>query len=83
MMFSFSSAMPRIFGGVSIVGGGVGGTSPVIFTSASTPAQRSLSAVTGPMVKTSPMFGDEGGVFWSFREAARPVSRDGLGLGGG
>jgi len=83
MIFSFSSAMPRIFGGVSMVGGGVGGTSPVIFTSASTPAQRSLRAVTGPMVKTSLIFGEEGGVVWLFREAERPVSRDGLGFGGG
>ena len=31
-MFSFSACIPRIFGTVTKVGGGVGGTSPVIRT---------------------------------------------------
>jgi len=61
-MFSFSAAMPRMFGGVSIVGGGVGGTSPVILTRASTPAHNNFRAVTGLIVKTSDMLGEEGGV---------------------
>src|ERR1700712_4548495 len=45
IIFSFSACIPRIFGGVECVGGGVGGMSPVTLTSASIPAHNSLSAV--------------------------------------
>lgn len=82
-MFSFSACMPRIFGGVWEVGGGVGGTSPVTLTSASIPAHSSFNAVTGEILKTSMLLG-EGGVWDPSLSAliARPVSAEGLGRGG-
>ncbi len=82
-MFSFSACIPSIFGGVEKVGGGVGGTSPVIFTSASIPAHRSFSAVMGPIVNTSRWLGE--GADPSEEPAefmVRPLSRDGFGFGG-
>jgi len=72
-----------MLGGVECVGGGVGGTSPVTLTNASMPAHNSFSAVTGPMVNTSRLFGD-GGVPGSspgtFTES--PASAEGFGGGG-
>lgn len=75
--------MPRIFGGVWQVGGGVGGTSPVTLTSASIPAHNNFNAVTGEILKTSMLFG-EGGVSDPLLSAliASPVSAEGLGRGG-
>jgi hypothetical protein len=83
-MFSFSAAMPRIFGGVEKVGGGVGGMSPVIRTNASIPAHSNLSAVTGVRVNTSRLFGEGGVVSPLSLEAliARPLSAEGFGRGG-
>ena len=64
-------------------GGGVGGTSPVILTNASIPPHNSFNAVTGPMVKTSMLFGDGGDPPTSSQVLiASPVSAEGLGLGG-
>lgn len=84
-IFSFSACIPRMFGGVLWVGGGVGGTSPVIRTKASMPAHSSLSAVTGVRVNTSILLGDGGEVSQSSLdggEMARPASADGFGGGG-
>lgn len=63
-------------------GGGVGGTSPVIFTNASMPAQSSFKATTGPIVKTSMLLGEVdlpsmGDVF-----KLSPASSEGFGRGG-
>lgn len=76
--------MPRIFGGVEWVGGGVGGTSPVTLTKASIPAQSNLRAVIGPIVKTSRLFGDGGKAFGSsfWVSIASPASAEGFGRGG-
>ena len=83
IMFSFSACIPRIFGGVVCVGGGVGGISPVTLTSASMPAHSSLRAVTGPIVNTSRLFGDAGGEGSSPGTLTeRPVSAEGFGRGG-
>lgn len=84
-MFSFSACIPRIFGTVTKVGGGVGGTSPVIRTRASIPAQSSLRAVTGVSVKTSMLFGDGGEASESspLADMASPLSEEGFGGGGG
>lgn len=83
-IFSFSACMPRIFGGVETLNGGVGGTSPVILTNASMPPHRSLSAVTGVSAKTSRLLGDGGEVSESLLPGvmARPASEEGLGGGG-
>lgn len=52
-MLSFSACMPRMFGMVGLVGGGVGGMSPVMLTSASTSALSNFSAVRGGILKIS------------------------------
>lgn len=84
-MLSFSACIPRIFGAVGKLGGGVGGISPVIRTNASIPAHSSLRAMTGVSVKTSRLLGDGGEVSESssLGATARPVSADGFGRGGG
>ena len=58
--------------------------SPVIRTKASTPPHSNLSAVTGPRVKTSRLFGDGGEISHSALPAgtASCGSNDGLGGGG-
>lgn len=83
MMFSFSACMPRMFGGVVKVGGGVGGTSPVTLTNASIPAHNSFNAVTGEILKTSILLGEER-IFDPLLSAVieRPLSAEGLGRGG-
>ena len=83
IIFSFSACIPRIFGGVECVEGGVGGISPVTLTSASMPAHNSFSAVTGPIVNTSRLFGDEGGEGSSPGTLTEsPASAEGIGRGG-
>ena len=82
-MLSFSACMPRMFGIVGLVGGGVGGISPVIRTRDSSPAASSFSARdAGSLNKSSPPSrgggaGDCDGV------AARCGSEEGIGGGGG
>jgi hypothetical protein len=83
IIFSFSACIPRIFGGVECVGGGVGGISPVTRTRASMPAHSSFSAVIGPIVNTSRLFGDEGGEGSSPGTLTEsPASAEGFGRGG-
>lgn len=52
-MLSFSACMPRMWGICGIVGGGVGGMSPVMRTRASTPAVSSFKAARGETLKMS------------------------------
>jgi len=84
LIFSFSSCIPRIFGGVEWVGGGVGGISPVILTNASIPPHNNFRAVTGVSVNTSRLFGDGGGELVPSLKAGmvRPRSAAGSGRGG-
>jgi hypothetical protein len=84
MIFSFSACIPLMFGGVVKSRGGVGGTSPVTLTRASIPAHNNFKAVTGPIVKTSRLFGDADLSDRSLGDAftARPASSEGFGRGG-
>ncbi len=52
-MLFFSASMPLMCGTVGLFGGGVGGMSPVMLTSASMPALRSLRAATGGILNMS------------------------------
>lgn len=83
-MLSFSACIPRMFGGVEKVGGGVGGTSPVTLTKASIPAQSNLSAVIGPIVNTSMLLGEGGEALRSSMPDGMisPASAEGFGRGG-
>lgn len=68
-----------MLGGISWEGGGVGGTSPVIRTNASTPAHSNFRAVIGPIVNTSRLFGELGGECSLLGDTCRPASAAGLG----
>ena len=57
--------------------------SPVIRTSASTPAQSNFKAVMGVMVNTSRLLGEPGTISSFCAAIARPASSDGTGAGGG
>jgi len=72
-----------MFGSISSASGGVGGTSPVIRTRASMPAQSSFKAVIGVIVNTSKLFGDPGTISSFCAAIASPASVDGTGAGGG
>ena len=72
-----------MFGSISCASGGVGGTSPVIRTKASTPAHNSFRAVMGVIVKTSKLFGDPGTISSFCAAIASPASSEGTGAGGG
>jgi hypothetical protein len=52
-MLFFSASMPLRYGIVGLLGGGVGGTSPVMLTRASIPALRSLRAACGGILNMS------------------------------
>lgn len=79
-MSSFSAAIPLILGSVGLVGGGVGGISPVIFTRASIPPLKSFIAALGDNLKTSVFSGTFGGLSQS--ATLNRGSDEGFGGGG-
>jgi hypothetical protein len=84
-MLIFSASIPLMFGIVGLRGGGVGGMSPVMVTSASTPALRSLKAACGETLNMSSLWSATvGDGAWSEAVASCSFgSAAGTGGGGG
>lgn len=84
-MLIFSASIPRMCGIVGLMGGGVGGMSPVMLTSASTPALRSRRAACGEILNmSSPCSATVGDAVWSEPAGSCSLgSAAGTGGGGG